>query len=90
MRDGTRGGGQNAVVRGELMPKKNDDKDNPCRVDPLTWYYGPLNKKTKSLTFVREVRTSLGTYIQTEQFQIPMRLLRGTLARVARRERGER
>ena len=52
----------------------------PQNIDEKTWYY----EEPKGLHVVREARTIVGGFIQTEQFVIPWKMLRVSLARKAR------
>jgi len=64
------------------------DKDNPRNLDDQNWYYGPISKRIKYLTFVHEVYGKDGSYIQTDRFKVPMRFLRDTLFRAAIKAQG--
>jgi hypothetical protein len=49
----------------------------PQNVDKRTWYY----EYPGSVLVVREVRSTLGNYLTTEQFRIPWRMLEASRKR---------
>jgi hypothetical protein len=54
----------------------------PQNVDKQTWYY----EYKGSVLVVREVRSTLGNYLVTEQFRIPWRLLEKSMKRCRSRK----
>jgi hypothetical protein len=51
--------------------------NKPINIDKLTWFY----ERRQGLDFVREVRSTNDEYLQTEQFTVPWKLIRISLAR---------
>ena len=53
--------------------------NEPQTVDRLTWYY----ENNRSITVVRKMRNSIGEYIKTEQFDIPLSMLEKSIKRIS-------
>lgn len=63
------------------MKKKANDEREPQSLDKDNWYY----EYPSHLLLVHEVRTDLGTYIQTDQIEIPWDKIESSMRRSRRR-----